>query len=77
MSPQACLDVDYSAVVAKTGVRHILELVELASIGAPTLLQPGGGTRSLLELEGLGAAVWNGIDPVEYVAGLRDEWDAP
>jgi hypothetical protein len=32
------------------------------------------GERSLLELEGLGADIWQGIDPAEYVNRLRDEW---
>jgi len=32
---------------------------------------------SLLELEGLGAEIWQGIDPQQYVNELRDEWDRP
>jgi hypothetical protein len=31
--------------------------------------------RSLLELEGLGAEIWQGIDAQEYVNELRKEWD--
>jgi hypothetical protein len=31
--------------------------------------------RSLLELEGLGAEIWEGIDAQEYVNELRQEWD--
>ena len=31
-------------------------------------------TRSLLELEGLGAEIWQGVDAQEYVDELRDEW---
>ena len=31
--------------------------------------------RSLLELEGLGAELWNGVDAQEYVRELREEWD--
>jgi DNA-binding PucR family transcriptional regulator len=31
--------------------------------------------RSLLELRGLGAEIWEGIDAQEYVNQLRDEWD--
>ena len=31
--------------------------------------------RSLLELEGLGAEIWEGIDAQEYVNELRDEWE--
>jgi hypothetical protein len=31
--------------------------------------------RSILELEGLGAELWQGIDAQEYVDKLREEWD--
>jgi hypothetical protein len=31
--------------------------------------------RSLLELEGLGAEIWQGIDAQQYVNELRAEWD--
>ncbi|GIX49168.1 MAG: hypothetical protein KatS3mg131_3379 [Candidatus Tectimicrobiota bacterium] len=31
--------------------------------------------RSLLELEGLGAEIWQGIDAQQYVDELRKEWD--
>ena len=30
---------------------------------------------SLLELEGLGAEIWEGIDAQEYVDELRNEWE--
>lgn len=32
--------------------------------------------RSLLELEGLGAEIWEGIDAQKYVDELRQEWDS-
>ncbi len=31
--------------------------------------------RSILELEGLGAELWQGVDPQQYVNSLRKEWD--
>jgi hypothetical protein len=31
--------------------------------------------RSLLDLEGLGAEIWQGIDAQAYIDGLRAEWD--
>lgn len=34
-----------------------------------------GHQRSLLELEGLGAEIWQGVDAQEYVNELRKEWD--
>lgn len=30
---------------------------------------------SILELQGLGKEIWQGIDPAEYVAGERRAWD--
>ena len=35
----------------------------------------GHERHSILELEGLGAEIWRGIDPDEYVAEERDSWD--
>ena len=32
--------------------------------------------HSLLELEGLGAEIWKGIDPQEYVDKERDSWES-
>lgn len=31
--------------------------------------------RSLLELEGLGASLWDSVEAQEYVRNLRQEWD--
>jgi hypothetical protein len=32
---------------------------------------------TLLDLEGLGAEIWQGVDAQQYVNELRDEWDQP
>ena len=31
--------------------------------------------RSIMELHGLGAEIWKGVDAQEYVNELRDEWE--
>jgi hypothetical protein len=31
--------------------------------------------RSILELRGLGAEIWQGVDAQQYVDELRDEWE--
>ena len=31
--------------------------------------------RSILELKGLGAEIWEGVDAQRYVDELRDEWE--
>jgi hypothetical protein len=35
------------------------------------------GERSIMDLHGLGAEIWQGIDAQQYVNELRDEWDRP
>lgn len=37
--------------------------------------QPVRGERSILELSGLGAEIWQGIDAQAYIRQMRDEWD--
>jgi hypothetical protein len=40
------------------------------------LATPSGKPRhSILELEGLGAEIWQGIDPKQYVTEERQSWD--
>jgi hypothetical protein len=43
------------------------------TLSEPT--EPPKQTRSLLELRGLGAEIWEGNDAQEYVNQLRNEWD--
>ena len=31
--------------------------------------------RSIMELEGLGAEIWEGVDVAQYINEMRDEWD--
>ena len=31
--------------------------------------------RNIMELEGLGAELWKGIDAQKYIEEMRDEWD--
>ncbi|GBC93956.1 hypothetical protein HRbin15_02458 [bacterium HR15] len=35
----------------------------------------GEKPQSILDLHGLGAEIWHGIDPQEYIDQLRSEWD--
>jgi hypothetical protein len=52
-----------------------LRLVEIIAHGlAATVGCNATHSRSLLELEGLGAEIWQGIDPQGYVDELRKEW---
>ena len=38
-------------------------------------MQPTSKRHTLLELEGLGAAVWSKIDAGEYIRQERDSWN--
>lgn len=54
------------------------EQTELIKLLIDAIAHPqryGQKKRSLLELEGLGADIWDGVDAQEYVKQLRDEWD--
>jgi len=53
------------------------EQLELISLISRELAGKSGekNKRSLLELEGLGAEIWEGTDAQKYVDNLRNEWD--
>ena len=55
----------------------VSERERLIAMIQATLAQPTrpDKRRSLLELSGLGAEIWQEIDGQEYVNQLRDEWD--
>ncbi len=45
------------------------------TLDTPVTKTPAQEKHSILELAGLGAEVWQGIDAQEYVDQLRSEWD--
>ncbi|MGI8550656.1 MAG: hypothetical protein ACR2PL_07685 [Dehalococcoidia bacterium] len=53
---------------------RLLELIAHDLAGAEH--QDAAPGRSLLELEGLGSGIWEGIDAQAYVNELRTEWDS-
>jgi len=52
--------------------RLISLIVDSLTESEPTLDQK---TRSILEFEGVGAEIWQGIATQDYVDNLRNEWD--
>lgn len=52
---------------------ELLRLSEALTIQA--VQKPPAKPRSIMELQGLGKEIWEGIDPDEYVAQERDSWD--
>lgn len=65
----------YEQVVRLLPAAERLRLVELIARELITTTSTVPRQRSLLELEGLGAEIWQGIDAQEYVNELRKEWD--
>lgn len=51
-----------------------LRLVEVISASLRNTLKKRK-KHSIMELEGLGAEIWRGIDAQEYVRRERDSWD--
>ena len=51
-----------------------LRLLALVAQGLADSGEADAPALSLLDLDGLGADVWAGIDPQDYVDRLRGEW---
>jgi hypothetical protein len=51
------------------------ERLRLLVVIARDLAPDANKTRSIMELEGLGAEMWQGVDAQDYVNELRKEWD--
>jgi hypothetical protein len=52
-----------------------LRLIELIARDTATPDTSAARKRSIMELHGLGAEMWQGVDAQEYVNELRKEWD--
>jgi len=67
----------YETHIKPLPAKEQLELLALIAQALATEgMAPAAKPRhSLLELDGLGKEIWEGIDAQEYVNALRDEWD--
>lgn len=66
----------YQQYIQYIPVEEQLELISIISRKIMRQSKPEyKKRRSLLELEGLGAEIWEGIDGQKYVDDLRNEWD--
>jgi hypothetical protein len=53
-----------------------LELLQvLSAVLKKNVMLRKAGKHSLLELEGLGAEIWSGVDVEDYVRRERESWD--
>ncbi len=78
MSLPITLDLEayYENVVSENVIRDAQRLLREAAPGT-SLTRSYLAPRQprLLDLEGLGADIWQGIDPKQYIDELRNEWD--
>ena len=49
----------------------------LVRIAQDLAADEGKGELSIMDLHGLGAEIWQGIDAQQYVNEMRNEWDRP
>jgi hypothetical protein len=65
----------YETQIRPLSLRERLHLAQRIIGEAASAVSASDRSHSLLELEGLGAELWHGIDAQEYVDELRREWD--
>lgn len=66
---------DYVRGLHRLRPEEQLSLVEIISARLKKTLERKKMRHSLMELEGLGADIWKGIDAQKYVCKERESWD--
>ena len=66
---------DYARGIQSLKPEEQLSLVEIISARLKKTLGKKRIKHSILELEGLGAEIWKGIDAQEYVRKERESWN--
>lgn len=66
---------DYAEGIQHLAPEEQLGLIEVISAVLKKSLKTRKKRHSILELEGLGAEVWKGVDPKEYLHRERQSWD--
>ena len=64
----------YESEIRKLPAGEQLRLVELITRELAAAAGADRDRRSIMELRGLGAEIWNDVDAQQYVNELRDEW---
>ena len=67
--------IDYVKGIDRLNLEEQLSLLEIISSKVKKTLGEKRIMHSILELEGLGAEMWGGIDAQEYVRKERESWD--
>jgi len=65
---------DYIKGILSLKPEEQLSLVEMISANLKRTLKKRRVKHSIMELEGLGADIWKGIDAQEYVCKERESW---
>lgn len=66
---------DYIRQISRLPPEEQLRLVEVITANLRKSVGGSTTTRSILELEGLGAEVWQGVDVAAYLRRERESWD--
>lgn len=67
--PESIYEEHVASLPSDAKMRLVALIVERVAAG-----EAPAGAR-LVELDGLGREVWDGVDPDEHVRRLRDEWE--
>ena len=66
---------DYVRGIRFLNIDEQLTLLEIISTGLKKSIGKRRKKNSIMELEGLGANIWEGIDAQDYVRKERESWD--
>jgi hypothetical protein len=66
---------DYVHGIQQLKPEELVSLLEIISANLKKTLKEKNIKHSIMELEGLGAEIWEGIDAQEYVRQERATWD--
>ena len=66
---------DYVKGIERLRPDEQLNLIEIISARLKTNLRRKKARHSVMELEGLGAHIWKGVDAQQYVIEERKSWD--
>lgn len=66
---------DYVQGIHQLSPEELVDLLECISVALKQRMGQKLAKHSIMELEGLGAEIWEGIDAQEYVRQERASWD--
>jgi hypothetical protein len=66
---------DYVQGIDRLTPEELVNLLECISVTLKQRMTQKPSKHSIMELEGLGAEIWDGIDAQEYVRQERASWD--